>query len=118
MTTWSNDEPRNIAEADDLHISAFRQDRVTYGTPTWIGSVAVAGALYVRAYNGQNSRWYQAAVRQKAGLITAAGATKEITFEPVEKVSDESRLGQAGDAPLILNKNLLTTRPANSPEVF
>jgi Uncharacterized protein conserved in bacteria (DUF2255) len=38
----------------------------------------------VRAYNGQNSRWYQAAMRQKAGRITAAGMTKEVAFEPVE----------------------------------
>jgi Uncharacterized protein conserved in bacteria (DUF2255) len=39
-------------------------------------SVAVDDALYVRGYNGQNSRWYQAAVRQKAGRIRAAGMTK------------------------------------------
>ena len=69
MTTWSKDELRKIADADDLHISPFREDGVTYGTPTWIWSVAVDDALYVRAYNGQNSRWYQAAVRQKAGRI-------------------------------------------------
>jgi hypothetical protein len=37
----------------------------------------------VRAYYGKNSRWYQAAVREKAGRITAAGMTKEVTFEPV-----------------------------------
>jgi hypothetical protein len=69
MTTWSKDELRKIAEADDLHIAPFREDGVTYGTPTWIWSVAVDDALYVRGYNGQNSRWYQAAVRQKAGRI-------------------------------------------------
>jgi hypothetical protein len=84
MTTWSKDELRKIAEADDLHISPFREDGVTYGTPTWIWSVAVGDALYARAYNGRNSRWYQAAVRQRAGRITAAGMTKEVTFEPVE----------------------------------
>jgi hypothetical protein len=44
----------------------------------------VDDALYVRAYNGPKSRWYQAAVRQKAGRITAAGMTKEVAFEPVE----------------------------------
>ena len=38
----------------------------------------------MRAYNGQNSRWYQAAVRQKTGRIEAAGLTKEVTVEPVE----------------------------------
>ena len=55
---------------------------MTYGTPTWIWSVAINGALYVHGYNGQDSRWYQAAMRQKAGRITAAGMTKDVTFEP------------------------------------
>src|SRR5438128_10388124 len=89
MTTWSKDELRKIAEADDLHISPFREDGVTYGTPTWIWSVAVDDALYVRAYNGQTSRWYRAAVRQKAGRITAAGMTKEVTFEPVDGLNND-----------------------------
>src|SRR6059036_3000884 len=84
MTAWSKEELRRIAEADDLHISPFREDGVTYGTPTWIWSVAVGDALYVRAYHGQSSRWYQAALRQKAGRITAAGLTKEVTFEPLD----------------------------------
>ena len=38
----------------------------------------------VRGYNGQDSRWYQAALKQKAGRIIAAGMTKEVTFEPVD----------------------------------
>ena len=84
MAAWSKDELRKIADADDLHISPFREGGVTYGTPTWIWSVAVGDALYVRAYYGQNSRWYQAAVRQKAGRITAARMTKEVTLEPVD----------------------------------
>jgi hypothetical protein len=55
MAAWSQDELLKIGEADDLHISPFREDGVTYGTPTWIWSVAVDDALYVRGYNGQNS---------------------------------------------------------------
>lgn len=84
MTTWLKDELLKIAESDDLHISPFREDGVTYGTPTWIWSVVVNDALYVRAYFGQSSRWYQAAVKQKAGRITVAGMTKEVSFEPVD----------------------------------
>lgn len=61
MSTWSKDELRRIAESDDLHIAPFREDGKTYGTPTWIWSVVVGDALYVRAYNGRDSRWYQAA---------------------------------------------------------
>lgn len=81
---WPKDELRKIAETDDLHISPFREDGVTYGTSTWIWSVVVDNGLYVRAYNGQNSSWYQAALKQKAGRITAAGMTKKVNFEPVE----------------------------------
>jgi hypothetical protein len=84
LIKWSNEELRQIAEVDDLHISPFREDGVTYGTPTWIWSVSVDDALYVRGYNGQKSRWYQAAVRQRAGRITAAGMTKEVSFERVD----------------------------------
>ncbi len=83
MQTWSEDELHRIAEADDLHISPFREDGVTYGTPTWIWSIVVDDDLFVRAYNGQNSSWYRAAVRQKAGRISVAGMTKEVSFEQV-----------------------------------
>jgi hypothetical protein len=83
MREWNKDE-HEIAEADDLHISPFREDGASYGTPTWIWSVAVDGALYVRGYNGQDSRWCRAATRQKAGRILAAGLSKEATFEAIE----------------------------------
>ena len=81
---FTAEELNRIDEADDLKISPFRDDGVTYGTPTWIWSVAVDGDLYVRAYHGQDSSWYKAALRQKAWRFTAAGLRKEVTFEPVE----------------------------------
>lgn len=84
MTRWSKEELSKIAASDDLRIAPFREDGKTYGTLTWIWSVVVDDTLYVRAYNGQNSRWYQAAMQQKAGRITAAGLTKEVIFEAVQ----------------------------------
>ena len=90
MAAWAQDELSKIAKADDLHIVPFREDGKTYGTPTWIWSVVVDGMLYVRGYNGQSSRWYQAALRQKAGRIITAGMIKEVTFEPVDgAINDE-----------------------------
>jgi hypothetical protein len=83
MSNWPKAELKKIAEADDLHISPFREDGVTYGTPTWIWSVVVDGGLYVRGYNGQNSSWYKAAVTQNAGRIRVAGLEREVEFEPV-----------------------------------
>src|SRR2546423_5346436 len=97
MSAWSKEELRKIAEMDTLHISPFREDGETYGTPTWIWSVVVDDAVYVRAYNGRDSRRYQAALRQKAGRITAAGMTKEVTFEPVnDRIDDAYRAKYRG----------------------
>jgi len=81
---WSANELLHIVEADDLKIAPFRDDGLTPGTPTWIWCVAVDGELYVRAYNGRRSRWHQAAMRQRAGQIVAAGATRNVTFAPVD----------------------------------
>jgi hypothetical protein len=47
--------------------------------------VRVDASLYVRGYNGVTSRWYQAALKQRAGRIIAAGLTKEVAFVPVEE---------------------------------
>src|SRR5690242_11189219 len=82
---FTKEELKKINEADDLHISPFREDGKTYGTPTWIWEVVVDGDLYVRAYNGVKSRWYTSAVKQKAGRILAAGITKEVRFELVQE---------------------------------
>jgi hypothetical protein len=109
MATWSKDELRKIAEADDLHISPLREDGKTLGTPTWIWNVLVDGELYVRAYNGKNSRWYKAALKQKAGRITIAGMNREVSFEPVngpinDRIDDAYRVKYKGSpylAPMI-----------------
>jgi hypothetical protein len=103
MTTWPKEELRKIAQADDLRIAPFRDDGATYGTPTWIWSVAVDEALYARAYNGRDSRWHRAAVRQKAGRIIAAGITKEVAFESVDgpindRIDDAYRAKYGGSA--------------------
>ena len=101
MTMWLKKELEGIAGSDDLHISPLREDGKTYGTPTWIWSVVVDGSLYVRAYNGKESRWYKAALRQKAGRIAGAGMTEEVTFEPVDgeindRIDDAYRAKYAG----------------------
>lgn len=91
---WIPDEIARIGEADDLHVSPFRDDGVTYGTPTWIWSVVVDGELYVRAYNGRSSRWYCAALKQKAGRVTVAGKTHDVRFE----VADNALASRIDDA--------------------
>lgn len=80
---FTPDELQQIDQANDLHIAPFRKDGKTYGNPTWIWEVVVDNELYVRAYNGVHSSWYQSAIQQKAGRIIAAGMTREVTFEPM-----------------------------------
>lgn len=86
MSSWDPTTLQQIAASDDLHIFPFRADGVTYGTPTWIWSVVVDGDLYVRPWNGVDSRWYQAAVSQHAGRITAAGRTFDVRFNAADPV--------------------------------
>ncbi|MGN6400921.1 MAG: DUF2255 family protein [Flavisolibacter sp.] len=99
------DELNRVDKADDLHIAPFREDGKTYGTPTWIWAVIVDGNLYVRAYNGVNSRWYKSALEQKAGRIIAAGMTREVRFEPVHgdinSVIDEAYRKKYNDSPYL-----------------
>jgi len=80
----TKEEVKTIAEHNDFHIAPFREDGETYGTLTWIWVVEVDGELYVRAYNGTRSRWYGAALKQKAGKIKVAGLERQVRFELVE----------------------------------
>ena len=84
MSTWHPEQLEAIRASDDLHISPYRDDGTTPGTPTWIWSVVVDGSLYVRAYNGTASRWYGSATTQRAGRIRAGGVDAEVVFTPVE----------------------------------
>lgn len=89
MATWPADVISRIAATDDLHIAPFRADGVTYGTLTWIWSVVVGGRLFVRPWHGENSRWYQAAMSQLAGRISAAGDTFDVEFAPGDPGLDD-----------------------------
>ena len=95
MTGWTEDQLQKFAQADDLHVSPFREDGTTYGTPTWIWSVVVDDGLYARAVHGKQSSWYHAAVTQKAGRIQLAGGTYEVAFAPVEDEQLWDRVDEA-----------------------
>lgn len=88
-------ELSKIDKADDLRIAPFREDGKTTGTPTWIWEVAVDGELYVRAYNGVNSRWYNAAIEQKAGRIFAADGIYDVAFEPIKGIDINDTIDEA-----------------------
>ncbi|MGM7774617.1 DUF2255 family protein [Arthrobacter sp. KNU-44] len=84
MTVWTPQQLGKIGSSDDFHISPYRDDGTTPGTPTWIWSVVVEGDVYVRAYNGPASRWHSSAMTQGAGRIRAGGIDAEVAFTPVD----------------------------------
>lgn len=79
--TWTTKEIQNFAKADDFQVSPFYADGITYGTPTWIWSVVTNGKLFIRAWNGQNSSWYNSAIKQKAGRVFLDGLNHEVIFK-------------------------------------
>ena len=93
--TLSREEIHLIAEKDDFHIAPFRADGKTFGTPTWIWVVEVENELYVRAYYGVKSRWYNSAKEQKAGKIEAAGMVKKVRFEVISDAKLNSKIDDA-----------------------
>jgi hypothetical protein len=89
MSSWSEDDLRAIADNADMFVSPFRADGTTYGTPTQTWALVVGRDVYVRAANGQESKWYQAAMSQKAGRVRVADKDHEVTFEPAgDEVAD------------------------------
>ena len=83
MPRWNSDALREISTIDEIFVLPDRpDDRPARATRIWC--VAVDAALYARGYNGVNSQWYRAAVRQQTGSIRADGVAHDVAFEPVE----------------------------------
>lgn len=94
MTTWSAEQLASIQKTTDLYVSPFREDGVTYGTPTQTWALVVGTSVYVRAANGQSSSWYQAAITQRAGRVRVGGETWEVSFE-ASGTADEAAIDAA-----------------------
>jgi hypothetical protein len=81
MATWSSEQLTAITENADLFVSPFREDGITYGTPTQTWALVVDGTVYVRAASGPSSRCYQAAITQGAGRVRVADQNYDVAFE-------------------------------------
>gem|GEM_PF-517477 len=81
--------------ADYLKIAPYHPDMNTTGTPTWIWEVKVDNRLFVRAYSGIRSKWYQAALSQQAGKILAIGQEFDVLFAKPSDPELESKIDQA-----------------------
>lgn len=92
---WNPELLAKINAADDLKIAPYHPGMNTTGTPTWIWEVKVDNRLFVRAYSGTSSKWYQAALSQQAGKILAIGQEFVVLFAKPSDPELESKIDQA-----------------------
>lgn len=92
---WNRELLAKIDAADDLKIAPYRPDMNTTGTPTWIWEVTVDNRFFVRAYSGIRSKWYQAALSQRAGKIVAIGQEYDVRFVKPADPALESKIDRA-----------------------
>ena len=84
MNSWSQKDLSSFINDEAIKIEPFYADGQTHNTPIPIWFVIQDNNLYIRAYSGVNSSWYQSAILQKNGLMTAAGKEYKVTFTAVK----------------------------------
>src|SRR5437660_470990 len=90
MTTWTNDELRKIAAAEELELASVRPDG-TLGNAVTIWVVRVGDDLYVRPWKGHNGAWFRACQVRHRGHIDAGGVGKDVAFvaEADDRINDQ-----------------------------
>jgi hypothetical protein len=79
MTTWTQDELRNIGVAEELQLASRRPDGSLRPFVTmWV--VRAGGDLYVRSAYGPGNPWYRRATASGAGRIRAGGIERDVSF--------------------------------------
>jgi hypothetical protein len=79
MATWTNDELRKIAAAEELELASLRRDG-TLGNAVTIWVVRVGDELYVRSWKGDGGAWFRATQGRHEGHIKAGGVGKDVSF--------------------------------------
>ncbi|MEC3998688.1 DUF2255 family protein [Actinacidiphila sp. DG2A-62] len=93
-SAWPPGVLAGLAARDDFHVAPYREDGVTPGTLIRVWSAVVDGAVYVRSANPA-SRWFAAAVRERAGIVRTAGDEGAATFAPVADEALKDRVDAA-----------------------
>ena len=78
MTGWTSDELTVLAGAGSLRLTAGHEP----GPEVELGMVLVSDELYVRAYRGPQSRWFQAAQESGRGRIRVGAMVRGVLLVP------------------------------------
>ena len=83
MSSWTEDELRRIADADELEMAPVRRNgELRSATPIWV--VRVGDDVYVRAAYGSGSGWYGVARTSRQAHIAAGGVERDVGVEDAE----------------------------------
>jgi hypothetical protein len=85
---WTKDELSKIDKADELQISARRQDG-SLRNPVTIWVVRLGDDLYIRSVNGREGAWHRGTQVQHKGRIQAGGVDREVEFADADPVLND-----------------------------
>lgn len=78
-TDWTAGDLAQLSAAGSLTLSAGN----AHHRQVELGMVTVRGSLYMRAYRGTTSGWFQATQTHGHGRIRLGAIEREVTFHPV-----------------------------------
>ncbi|XIF20034.1 MAG: DUF2255 family protein [Acetilactobacillus jinshanensis] len=83
---WDPQFLKSITNAQTIKVAPdYADHRALTPIPVWF--VRVGNDMYVRAYRGPKSKWYQAAVKQGTGQADLNGHRVAVSFAPVKRDS-------------------------------
>lgn len=88
---WTPQRLAGLLRTNTFRIAPYREDGTTPGTLIWVWAVAVDDAIYVRSSNPA-SRWYAAALREGAGIVSGDGWHGEVAMTHLEDEATRRRV--------------------------
>ena len=79
MTAWETSELEKLGKADEIKLFSLKKEGAYYN-PVTIWIVQVDNDLFVRSYKGVKGAWYQRALINHKGKVSAGKITKEVHF--------------------------------------
>ncbi|WP_125681696.1 DUF2255 family protein [Levilactobacillus yonginensis] len=87
-TPWTNEQLDLFLNGHTLTMKPYNSDMTTFEEESSVWEVVVDGNVYSRGWNGQQTKWYMAAVAQSAGEISVSDHNFAARFEPAEQSAD------------------------------
>ncbi|SNY63007.1 DUF2255 family protein [Paractinoplanes atraurantiacus] len=98
---WSSEEVELLAASPSLVLSVGRERH----EGVELGMVVVDGGLYVRAFRGRRSAWFQAALTDPHGHISTTGLERDVLLSadpgPAETLDAAYRAKYGANAGLV-----------------